>query len=88
MPNTMNSVELDGVEFQIGDLCRITECDSDEYNLYTSHVMQIKKIYIDSYGDTQVLLFDTRRRTLYGSVIVATPIPKLYQVLTKLEKIS
>lgn len=88
MPNNMNSVELDGVVFNVGDLCIITECDNDERSPYTRHKMQIKEIYINSIGDTRVLLFDTRRRTVYGSVIVATPISKLYQVITKLEKLN
>lgn len=88
MSSTMNSVELDGVVFNVGDFCIITECDNDEYNLYMRHKLQIKEIYTNSIGDTRVLLFDTRRRKMYGSVTVATPISRLYEVLTKLEKLS
>lgn len=88
MTQQLNSIVLDNTTFNVGDLVLITECDNDELNLYTRHTMRIRGIYIDKMGDTQISLFDTIRNKPYGSVIVATPIPKLYQVLTKLEKLS
>lgn len=88
MPSTMNSIELDGAVFNVGDLCIITECDNDELNLFTSNRMRIDKIYSNHLGDIKMHLFDDRFKRPYGSVLVYTPIPKLYQVVTKLKKLN
>lgn len=88
MPNTMNSVELDGVTFNVADLCTITKGAIDEFDLFSSNRMRIDKIYSNYLGDIEMSLFDDRFKKPYGSVTVYTPIPRPYRVITKLKKLN
>lgn len=88
MSNTMNSVELDGVVFNVGDLCIITEGGTNELNLFNSNRMRIDRIYSNHLGDIKISLFDDRFKKPYDTVIVYTSIPKPHQVVTKLKKLN